>query len=246
VTGHRAIDVLVTTGASSVAGAIIGRLSTWPERWHLRRRVVSDTLTGLYNRDGLAEVAPMVLRPDGAPRRGRPGLLLIDLDKFKQVNDVYGHEVGNAVLREAARRLRATTADTGAVNTRLGGDELAALVPPMSAAHPCAWLIPIARRLHRELTAPYLIVADATSTRPLVIRVGASIGVAFGPPATDLGQLLRAADAAMYAAKRGGGGWALRSAGAPAARSTGAGAAPTSHRPRQEAARCPTSPRPAP
>ncbi|MGY1785689.1 GGDEF domain-containing protein [Geodermatophilus sp. SYSU D00698] len=156
----------------------------------VRRQAHTDELTGLANRRALGERAAAHLAP------GRPaGVLLLDLDGFKAVNDGLGHAAGDDLLRTVGARLRGALRPSD-VLARLGGDEFAVLLPGADAvlARECA------ARLHRVLVEPVAVAGR-------VVRVGASIGLA-----TTLGDgrtiesLLAAADAGMYAAKAGGGG----------------------------------------
>jgi diguanylate cyclase (GGDEF)-like protein len=161
----------------------------------LELRAMSDELTGLPNRTALQE------RLDRALSSGDPespvALLLIDLDRFKEVNDTLGHQAGDAVLLQVARRFRdaLSTSDTVA---RLGGDEFAVLLPATNLAG----AVHVAKKLRAALEAPVLFLG-----RPL--NVGASIGIAtrLGPE-DGAAALLRRSDVAMYAAKRGRTGYA--------------------------------------
>src|SRR5581483_8985899 len=127
--------------------------------------------------------------------RQRPALVvLIDLDRFKPLNDTHGHAAGDAALRAVAQRL-ATWAQHGAA-ARIGGDEFAAILP--TPADPDRELA----ALHQALTAPIPYATEALS-------VGASIGGHLTAPSTTLPDALAAADAAMYQAKTLGGGWLL-------------------------------------
>jgi diguanylate cyclase (GGDEF)-like protein len=170
------------------------------ERQHmaqLTHQAFSDALTGLPNRSHLLERAGQAV--DIAAATGdRMALLLLDLDGFKQVNDTVGHHAGDELLQEVGVRLRATVRDDDLV-ARLGGDEFAVLLgsnPDEGRA------VATAESIHRRLSEPYLIDGR-------IVSIGASVGVALFPEdATDVATLLRAADAAMYRAKRGGGGLA--------------------------------------
>ncbi|WP_305790269.1 putative bifunctional diguanylate cyclase/phosphodiesterase [Symbioplanes lichenis] len=156
---------------------------------------VSDPLTGLANRTLVnRRLAEVTAQP---PRDGRcTAVLLIDLDRFKPINDMYGHEAGDAVLNAVAVALRAVIR-AGDTAGRLGGDEFAVVLtqlPGPSAAER------IAQRLVDALRTP-VILGDR------VLAVEASIGVALhspGDPAGDGDELLRRADTAMYTAKRSG------------------------------------------
>ncbi|MET8154653.1 diguanylate cyclase domain-containing protein [Actinoplanes sp. NPDC049668] len=168
------------------------------ERQHvseLTRQAYHDGLTGLPNRSHLLERAEREV-DTALKNSGTLGLLLLDLDGFKRVNDTVGHHAGDALLHEVGRRLQAEVREHDIV-ARLGGDEFAVLLagnPDRRAA------TAIAARIHARLSEPYDIDGG-------VIRVGASIGVAMLPPdANNMPALMRGADAAMYLAKRQGGG----------------------------------------
>ncbi|WP_249998689.1 bifunctional diguanylate cyclase/phosphodiesterase [Actinoplanes sp. M2I2] len=158
-----------------------------------RRLAVTDPLTGLSNRaligERLAELTRQPLRDD---RHG--AVLLIDLDRFKPINDAYGHEAGDAVLKAVATALRAVIR-SGDTAGRLGGDEFAVVLPALPSREAAE---SIAQRLVDALRTP-VIFGD------LVLGVEASIGVAFrDETTTDIEQLIAHADAAMYAVKRTG------------------------------------------
>ncbi|XGA69625.1 GGDEF domain-containing protein [Duganella sp. BuS-21] len=155
----------------------------------LAKTARTDPLTGVYNRAGWAHHAAQVLeRSDGV------ALLLIDLDKFKPVNDQYGHAAGDQVLKKVAERLR-TEIDTHGIVARLGGDEFVILVeqPGDSQA-----LAAQASKLIELISQPVPYDGHA-------LRISASIGIARAPQdGTDLGMLMQAADRAMYAIKENG------------------------------------------
>ncbi|APX94248.1 sensor domain-containing diguanylate cyclase [Halomonas sp. 1513] len=152
-----------------------------------------DVLTGLPNRRALDERLPEAMAR--VVRSGKPlALLFMDLDGFKAVNDEHGHDAGDALLREIARRLRHAVRRTDHV-ARLAGDEFVVLLEGIGAGDALAF----AEKLVARVTAPVRL-GDAQA------KVSTSIGVAlFGPG--DVGtaaQLLKRADVAMYAAKRAG------------------------------------------
>jgi diguanylate cyclase (GGDEF)-like protein/PAS domain S-box-containing protein len=156
----------------------------------LEHQALHDALTALPNRlllhDRLSQ-AILAARRDGTSLT----LLVMDLDRFKEVNDTLGHHYGDLLLREVGNRLRATLreADTAA---RLGGDEFAVLLLKADAVEAEV----AARRLLEALKEPFSI-----SGHPVEVR--ASIGVALFPDhGSDPGELLRRADVAMYVAKR--------------------------------------------
>jgi len=154
----------------------------------------TDPLTGLANRHGLEQAAEGLL--------GRPGqqaLLMIDLDRFKPINDSLGHEVGDQVLVEVAARLRRAVRESDVV-ARLGGDEFVLLLAQVQDR---TQLEALARRLVQGLSEPMVW----GETR---VQVGASVGVALPPgDGRALRDLMLAADEAMYRAKRRGSGFAF-------------------------------------
>ena len=152
---------------------------------------MTDDLTGLPNRRHLRHAL------DGALTKvngdGRPvSLLLIDLDRFKAVNDRYGHPLGDHLLVEAAARLRASTRRTD-LAARVGGDEFAVLLPATGLRGAAA----VAARLQR------CIARDAFLRREgVAVRLSASIGTATARVGLPPCALIRAADDALYRAKR--------------------------------------------
>ena len=159
-----------------------------------------DSLTGLPNRMFLhREFATALAGADPS----RPGalLMLLDLDRFKEINDTLGHHVGDKLLQQIGPRLKsALGGENDAVLCRLGGDEFALLVP--GATSPLRAQA-IANELLLALRQPYLIEG-------MQLLIDASIGIAFYPSdGGDSHALLRSADVAMYDAKRKGGGHAL-------------------------------------
>ena len=164
----------------------------------LRHQTLHDALTGLPNRTLFLDRARQAV--DVAARtHAWPAVLYLDLDGFKPVNDEYGHDVGDAVLRTIATRLRGCLrpADTAA---RLGGDEFAVLLGgPLDAQG-------ISRIVDR-IRAQFDVPVDLGEGH--VAKIGASIGIAVGGIDTeDADRLIRQSDIAMYAAKRSGGGCA--------------------------------------
>ena len=156
-------------------------------RRHERRAVVDD-LTGLPNREALLTSTARALRGVGAGARGGPGLLVVDLDHFKDVNDTLGHPVGDALLREVAERL-VTLAPSDAVVARLGGDEFGLLVVAAADAEV------LAAAVVEDMSRP-LRVGD------LQVLLPASVGVALAPEhGTNAPSLLKSADVALYQAK---------------------------------------------
>lgn len=160
-----------------------------------RRLALTDTLTGLLNRSGLrAKFEELVVATDV---NSLIGAMLVDLDGFKKLNDAHGHDVGDQVLIRVAHRLVRLRLDGRlGIVARLGGDEFAVLG---------------ASRFPEELQAfPQAVMASVEHPirfDSLTLRPRASVGMAHArASAADLGELLAKADAAMYRAKRRGGG----------------------------------------
>ncbi|WP_129336241.1 sensor domain-containing diguanylate cyclase [Cellulomonas endophytica] len=193
-------DLLVVGCALPMLAAVLVTLTAAHDRLvaRLHARADSDPLTGLATRRHLEESALRLLDPSSHRRGGRRrgdagvGLVLLDLDRFKELNDTRGHPAGDAALVALARVVRAVC-DEGDLLARLGGDELAVLVPgpPEVAARR-------ARALHAAVRAERLPGAHGL---PLTL----SAGVAHGTPGTTTYDRLYAdADAALYAAKAAG------------------------------------------
>jgi diguanylate cyclase (GGDEF)-like protein len=160
-------------------------------------QALHDSLTGLPNRtlflrslhDAIEEMAP----------GQRLAVMIMDLDRFKEINDTLGHHVGDELLKEVGPRLSDSLRD-GDVMARLGGDEFGIVLPnlptPFVAVH-------VAERLMEELEQPLVVEG-------LALDVSGSIGIAIYPEdSDDVETLLRRADVAMYAAKEAGGGYEL-------------------------------------
>ncbi len=154
-----------------------------------------DTLTGLPNRLMLTEALNEALRY-AEQWRTRCSLLMIDLDRFKAVNDSLGHHVGDKLLAQVSKRLNAAMTDNEQVG-RLGGDEFAVVI--RDAERP-GYIGEVAERIIHSLSAPYT-VDDHT------LYIGASVGSAVGPrDGVNVETLMRNADLALYRAKDEGGG----------------------------------------
>ncbi|MET0735298.1 MAG: sensor domain-containing diguanylate cyclase, partial [Microbacterium sp.] len=153
-----------------------------------------DPLTGLRNRRAFLDVLEK-LAAEG--RTG--GILFLDLDRFKEVNDAYGHEAGDVVLRAVAARVLAVVRDTDAV-ARLGGDEFVVLCPDLDPEDQTR----TAERIVDAISEPIDVAPGQT------IVVTASCGVATVDPDHTPSAVLESADAAMYRAKHAGRGRASR------------------------------------
>jgi diguanylate cyclase (GGDEF)-like protein len=125
---------------------------------------------------------------------------VIDLDHFKQVNDTWGHPAGDAVLRSVGAVLRETTRQ-GDVVGRFGGEEFVLMLPDTDAEQ----AVRVAERVRQGVAEMHVAATDKRGQPVLISNRTASIGIASGPGATsDLDELLRSADAAVYEAKHGG------------------------------------------
>jgi diguanylate cyclase (GGDEF)-like protein len=157
-----------------------------------RHQALHDILTGLANRALFLDHLEVAL---ARARRhpGSVGLLFVDLDRFKTVNDSLGHAAGNRLLRLLADRLREVVRP-GDTIARLAGDEFAVLCEDLEDERAASV---VARRILRAFAAP-------ASLEEREVVVTASIGIAIGNPGDDPEQLLRDADAAMYRAKERG------------------------------------------
>jgi diguanylate cyclase (GGDEF)-like protein len=158
----------------------------------MRRDATHDALTGLANRALLRERIDAALAP-GAETA--VAVLLLDLDKFKEVNDAFGHHVGDALLQVVATRLSSEVPPTATV-ARLGGDEFAVLLLGSAGEHIATKAVEVAQRIQDALSWSVHLVEAVVTTR-------ASIGIAVAAPGMTEGDLLRHADTAMYAAKGG-------------------------------------------
>ena len=155
-----------------------------------------DSLTGLPNRMFLHREFEHMLASPGASGQGA-ALLLLDLDRFKEINDTLGHPVGDRLLQQIGPRLGGVLSEADGMLCRLGGDEFALLMP---GSVDRAALVTLGQRLLTELRRPFVVDS-------MQLLVDASMGLAFYPAdGADSNALLRSADVAMYAAKRKGGG----------------------------------------
>jgi len=160
----------------------------------MSRLAYSDDLTGLPNRAHLREHLDLALaRADRGG--GAVALLFLDLDGFKAVNDVHGHDVGDAVLRQAARRLSAAVRATDLL-ARHGGDEFLLLIADLPVTRAAHVAEAVAGQLREALSQP-------VEVHGVRVQLGASVGAALYPAeAHDAESLLRAADRAMYRVKQ--------------------------------------------
>ena len=188
---------------------VLGLAALWGVLWWLSLRVTrrlrrsaaqehglarTDELTGLPNRRAL-----LTALDDAFAARTPVALLLLDLDRFKEVNDTLGHHVGDQLLHQVGQRLLATVGTSGTV-VRLGGDEFAVLLHGVTSSTAAA---AVSDRLVHALEQPFAL-------SDLQVGIGTSIGVAIAPEdAAVPAELLQRADVAMYVAKERSGGTAV-------------------------------------
>jgi diguanylate cyclase len=161
-------------------------------------RSLHDPLTGLPNRRMFHEHLTDSMRVSSGRRDDQVGIMIIDLNGFKAVNDTLGHQAGDRLLQEVGHRLEAGIRD-GDLAARLGGDEFAVLLPGVDDLATAA---EVADRLAGKIRQDFLLDVGSAS-------VSASIGLTVGTAGIADDELLRQADAAMYRAKSGGGGVAV-------------------------------------
>ncbi len=188
----------ITDGTGTVVGAveIFGddreRQATEARLEELRRIAVIDPLTEVGNRRWVEMTVRA--RLDDLVRYGHPfGVLFVDLDRFKAINDRHGHEVGDAVLRAVATTMSAAVRGTDSIG-RWGGDEFVAICPAADAAG-----LALAGERVRALVAAASITVDGGAIAPSV-----SVGGAEARRSDDVGTLLARADDAMYRSKQDG------------------------------------------
>lgn len=195
--GPEVLD-LQASAVRGTDGAYLGPMLTWSivtqqvaAEARIQQLAHYDTLTGLANRSTFRENLGAALVREGSAL----GLLFIDLDGFKIINDSNGHLVGDALLRDVADRLRSLCDQPGMLVSRLGGDEFAI----MTQQTELGTLAAFAGRLIDILAAPYRTGGER------VLEIGASIGIAVAPEhGHEPEALLTRADMALYSAKAAG------------------------------------------
>jgi diguanylate cyclase (GGDEF)-like protein len=198
---HRTNALTVALALAAVAVALARTTMTLREVQLLadaRHESLTDDLTGLPTRRHFHRRLDAALRE--AEAEGLPfGLLVFDLDRFKELNDTLGHGAGDTLLELVGRRLR-DDLGRGALLARLGGDEFAVLLAPGMGADAARR---VAARVLDAIERPFEVEG-------LELDIGVSVGIALYPEhATEDGELLRRADVAMYLAKGAGGGVAM-------------------------------------
>lgn len=156
-------------------------------RLEIEHLALRDTLTNLANRASFHRTLNAMLKAESPV-----GVLILDLDHFKEINDTRGHPVGDAVLREVAARLMASVGSAATV-ARLGGDEFAVI---LSEANETA-ASDLAGQIAKSLAEPVAV-------QDTLLRIGTSIGIAIGQPGADADILVRNADIALYEVKNSG------------------------------------------
>jgi diguanylate cyclase (GGDEF)-like protein len=182
------LRLLETLAAHAVSALQRARLfeSLERQRDHNRYQATHDALTKLPNRTLFRDCVEGALR-----ETERVAITLLDIDRFKEVNDTLGHTIGDHLLKEVSERLLKAMAGRGTV-ARLGGDEFALIIPGISDREAA---VDIVRDVHRALSVPFRIDG-------LALAVTASAGIAVGPEDGDHeATLLQRADIAMYLAK---------------------------------------------
>jgi diguanylate cyclase (GGDEF)-like protein len=158
----------------------------------IERLAYRDTLTGLSNRAWFQREFHAAV--EQAKRRNRPlGLIILDVDNFKDVNDTFGHDTGDALLRSLGELLERAFRKTDII-ARLGGDEFAVVLPQIGGAH----------ELMRPIETLLNLLREPILHNGRSFTIGASVGAALLTPEDDPAQLLKNADIALYQAKFGG------------------------------------------
>lgn len=188
---------------NSLRGEIALCFQTRENELNQQRQLITDQDQLLANKEHLPDLQPNALNPSvrqtsvirADTRHHRFSVMLIDLDRFKAVNDTFGHAMGDALLKEVAERMRVSVRKTDIV-ARLGGDEFAILY--RIAPNQREDSITIASRLVEKISAPYEIDGR-------IINIGASIGIAIAPDhGESVDELIRNADIALYNVKENG------------------------------------------
>nr|WP_315405046.1 GGDEF domain-containing protein [uncultured Pseudomonas sp.] len=188
------IQISLVEGAMAIM--LIALSMTGTERYRREKRIARlaarDPLTALYNRRALEVRAPRLLEDVSATRPG--ALLLIDIDNFKLVNDLFGHSAGDRLLVDLSEMIRAVL-PTGALAARLGGDEFVILLNNA----PTERILALGGALREQFrqAAAQLFPTPA----PVTLSIGANL---FDQPPGSLTALIEQSDSALYASKRGG------------------------------------------
>jgi diguanylate cyclase (GGDEF)-like protein len=201
---RRVLEILANQAAAT--------LSLIKDREQQRQLAVRDGLTGLYNRRAFNELLVTAIANEDRREGGTLGLLILDLDHFKTLNDTYGHPAGDAALRSAARLL-GQHLRKGDQAARFGGEEFVVILPGLDETKS----VQAAERLRSAIEKHRFVFEGAR------IPLAASFGVAVWPAhGRDPEALLSAADRSLYAAKQAGRNRVVSASSAPAPPTTGA------------------------
>jgi len=183
--GYTALNVLVLSAPLAYYGAR-SNLALYQAKCEAERCSLTDPLTGLMNRRAFMQMSADA----GAVQQA---LVVFDIDRFKRVNDVHGHQAGDAVIRRVSEALEAALGALGNV-ARVGGEEFALLAPPSAYGDLIVRLVD----LRAQIEATPIPIEGGT------ISTTISAGVALRAPGESFANLYRRADQALYAAKRAG------------------------------------------
>lgn len=161
-----------------------------------RRQALTDPLTGLSNRRAFYELVDSA-EGKGTDGGGDASICIIDLNRFKEINDALGHQIGDIILRAVCDRLAGSVPPPGTI-ARLGGDEMAVYLPESTVGAAIA----LSQQLLGAMDEPFQ-VDDMT------LHIGASIGITQFSSGSEVGRALAQADLAMYRAKEARTGWAI-------------------------------------
>lgn len=188
------IQVSLVEGAMAIM--LIALSMTGSERYRreqqIARLAARDPLTALYNRRALDLRAPRLLAQVSAAQPG--ALLLIDIDNFKGVNDLYGHTAGDRLLIALSEMIRSVVPQ-GALAARLGGDEFVILLYPASTAQ----IVELGSSLREQFQQ--LAAQTFATPQPVTLSIGANL---FDQPPASLAALIEQGDTTLYESKRGG------------------------------------------
>lgn len=196
LTAFRGVIIQVSLVEGAMAIMLIALSMTGTERYRreeqIARLAARDPLTALYNRRALELRAPILLNEVSPARPG--ALLLIDIDNFKLVNDLYGHTAGDRLLVALSEMIRAQVPD-GALAARLGGDEFVILLKNTSNERIIELGAALREQFYQAASQAFITPAAVT------LSIGASL---FDTPPASLAALIEQGDAALYESKRGG------------------------------------------
>lgn len=192
----RGAIIQISLVEGTMAVMLIALSMTGSERHRREKRIARlaarDPLTALYNRRALEMRGQRLLDSVSAARPG--ALLLMDVDNFKLVNDLYGHSAGDRLLVALSEIIRGALPN-GSLAARLGGDEFVVLLSDTSSEHLLAVGSTLREAFHATASATF------STPQPVTLSIGASL---FSQPPSSLAELIERSDAALYESKRGG------------------------------------------